>query len=130
MSNLGASRVFPGGIVVYADTAKQALLNVPETILKSHGSISKETALAMAYGARAAFNADLAVAETGIASTLPSWRNRSERPPGLYFVAIVADGYEQIDHCIFSGNREHTKFQAAELALRLVLNYLEDTDRN
>lgn len=126
----GASRVFPGGIVAYANTAKHALLNVPETILESHGSVSKETALAMAYGARSAFGADLAVAETGIASALPSGRNSAERPPGLYFVALVADGYEQVDRCIFPGNREETKFQAAELALRLVLNYLGDADRN
>ena len=121
----GASKVFPGGIVAYANPPKQALLGVPEAVLEAHGSVSEQTALAMAHGARAAFGSDLALAETGIASALPQGRANPERPPGRYFIALVAEGYERVERYVFPGDREATKQQAAEAALQLVLDYLD-----
>ena len=121
----GASRVFPGAIVAYANPAKEALLGVPAATLEAHGAVSAETAAAMARGARAAFGADLAVAETGIASALPPERARPDRPPGLYFVALAADGYERCERHLFPGDREATMRQAAAAALRLALDWLD-----
>lgn len=63
----GASAVFRGGVVAYANAAKQALLGVPEALLATHGAVSEPVAAAMADGARARFQADLAVAVTGVA---------------------------------------------------------------
>ena len=99
----GASRVFPGGITAYANPPKQALLGVPAAVLEEYGSVSPETALAMAQGAGAAFGADLALAETGIASALPPERATPERPPGLYFIALVARDYAHVARRIFPG---------------------------
>ena len=121
----GASRVFPGGITAYANPPKQALLGVPAATLEAHGSVSAETALAMARGARAAFGSDLAVAETGMASALPPERANPERPAGLYYIACVAEGYERVERQLFPGDREETKQRAAAAALRLVLDYLD-----
>ena len=50
-----------------------------------------------------------------------------ERPPGLYFIALVAEGYERVGRYVFAGDRQATKQQAAEAALRLVLDYLDAT---
>ena len=122
----GASRVFPGGITAYATPAKTALLGVSGETLETEGSVSAPAALAMAAGARRAFEADIAVAETGIASAFDP--PRPERPAGLYFVALVAEGFERVERCQFPGDREATKQQAAEAALRLVLDYLDATD--
>ena len=124
----GASRVFPGGITAYANPPKQAVLGVPAATLEAHGSVSAETALAMAHGVRAAFGADLAVAETGMASALPPERANPERPAGLYYVALVADGFERAERRMFPGDREETKQRAAAAALRLVLDYLDATE--
>lgn len=48
----GASAVFEGGIVAYANAAKNALLGVDEAILTRHGAVSVETARAMAVWAQ------------------------------------------------------------------------------
>lgn len=63
----GASAVFAGGVVAYANAAKQALLGVPEALLAAHGAVSEPVAAAMAAGAKARFACDLAYATTGIA---------------------------------------------------------------
>ncbi len=124
----GASRVFPGGITAYANPPKQTLLGVPADVIEAHGSVSAETALAMAQGARTAFGADLAVSETGMASALPPERANPERPAGLYFIAIVAEDFERAERNVFPGDREETKQRAAAAALRLVLGYLDSTE--
>ncbi len=123
----GASRVFPGGISAYANPPKQALLGVPAATLEAHGSVSAETALAMARGAREAFGADLGLSETGMASALPPERANPERPAGLYFIALVAEGFERAERYTFPGDRQETKQRAAAAALRLVLDYLDAT---
>ena len=72
----GASDVFLGGVVAYADTVKEAELGVPADVLAAHGAVSAETAAAMAAGARARLGADVAVAVTGVAG--PGRRHRGE----------------------------------------------------
>ncbi len=124
----GSSRVFPGGITAYANPPKQALLGVAASVLEERGSVSPETALAMAQGASAAFGSDLALAETGIASALPPERASPERPPGLYFIALVARDYAHVVRRVFPGGREETKQRAAAAALGLVLAYLDELD--
>jgi PncC family amidohydrolase len=116
----GASRVFPGGIAAYSNDAKVALLGVDRATLEGHGSVSEETALEMARGARRAFNVDIAVAETGIAGPAAG-----RFPAGTYCLAVAAEGYERTVRMQFSGNRAETKQQAANYALRLLLDYLD-----
>ena len=63
----GASAMFAGGVVAYADAAKRDLLGVPADLLAAHGAVSEPVAAAMAEGARRRFASDLAAATTGIA---------------------------------------------------------------
>ncbi len=63
----GASRVFLGAAVVYANAAKSAVLHVDPDLIAAHGAVSEPVALAMAQGARLQFAADLAIATSGIA---------------------------------------------------------------
>ena len=123
----GASRVFAGGITAYANDAKERLLHVDAETLREHGSVSEPAALAMARGAREAFEVDIAIAETGIAGPLPSGA-AGRYEAGLYFIAISAEGYERVERRQFSGGRSETKQQAAAQALRLVLDYLDSMD--
>ena len=122
----GASRVFAGGITAYANGPKERLLGVPDAVLESDGSVSEPAVQAMAEGARRAFAVDVAIAESGIASTLDP--PRAERPGGLYFVAIAAEGFARVERHALAGDRPATKQQAAAAALRLVLDYLDDLD--
>ncbi len=63
----GASDVFGFGWVTYANEAKQGQLGVPDAILERCGAVSRETVEAMAEGALARADADVAVAVSGIA---------------------------------------------------------------
>jgi len=83
----GASKVFLGGVVAYANASKTALLGVPEAVLAQHGAVSEVVAAAMAEGARARFGADLALATTGIAG--PDG-GTVEKPVGTVCFALAA----------------------------------------
>jgi len=83
----GASAWLHGGLVAYTNSVKIAILRVPPETLSAHGSVSAETALAMAHGAQRLFGATWAVGETGIAG--PQTGRRSAKPAGLTYIAVV-----------------------------------------
>lgn len=63
----GSSDVFSAGFITYSGHAKQSQLDVSSEILETFGEVSLATAWAMAAGALANSDADVAVAITGIA---------------------------------------------------------------
>ena len=63
----GSSDVFEAGYITYSYAAKLAQLKVSEDVVDTFGAVSVATAWAMARGALAASEADVAVAITGIA---------------------------------------------------------------
>jgi nicotinamide-nucleotide amidase len=116
-AHAGASAVFRGGAVTYANDAKIALLGVPPALLARCGAVSAEVARAMAEGARQAFSCDLALALTGIAG--PSGGS-AEKPVGLVHYAVAnAEGISD-RRVVFPGNREQVRRRAAYAGLSLV----------
>ncbi len=83
----GASAVFLGGFITYANTLKERLVGVRPETLATHGAVSEPTAREMAEGARRETGADLALAVTGIAG--PSG-GTPEKPVGTVFIALGA----------------------------------------
>ncbi|HEV8408694.1 MAG TPA: CinA family protein [Sphingomicrobium sp.] len=63
----GSSDVFEAGYVTYSNAAKVMDLKVSEEVVETFGAVSVATAWAMARGALAGSEADVAVAITGIA---------------------------------------------------------------
>ena len=63
----GSSEMFESGYVTYSNEAKMAELNVCLDVVETFGAVSVATAWAMARGALAASDADVAVAITGVA---------------------------------------------------------------
>lgn len=63
----GSSEMFEAGYVTYSNASKIAELKVSEDVVDTFGAVSVATAWAMARGALAASDADIAVAITGIA---------------------------------------------------------------
>jgi nicotinamide-nucleotide amidase len=110
----GASEVFVGGVVAYADVAKREQLGVPSEILEAHGAVSEETVRAMAAGACRAFRASHAVAVTGIAG--PSG-GTPEKPVGTVWLAASADGQVRAVKRVFPGEREEIRARSAQAAL-------------
>jgi nicotinamide-nucleotide amidase len=63
----GSSEYFAGGVVAYSNDAKSELLGVEPALIERYGAVSPQVAEAMADGALRRFEADTAVAITGVA---------------------------------------------------------------
>jgi len=114
----GSSAAFLGGVVSYANAAKMALLDVPQSVLDQAGAVSEACAAAMADGARQRLNADLAVAVTGIAGPTGG---TPEKPIGLVCFGLAAADGVRTERTVFTGDREAVRRQATEHALALLL---------
>lgn len=84
----GASDVFLGSIVSYANTVKHDLLGVPATVLESAGAVSAPCALQMARGAQDALDCGIAVSVTGIAG--PDGGSE-KKPVGTVYIAVSSE---------------------------------------
>jgi nicotinamide-nucleotide amidase len=114
----GASAAFRGAIVAYANDVKTSLLDVPEETLARVGSVSEETAVAMARGARRRLGVNCAISTTGIAG--PDG-GTDEKPVGTVWIAFASgdDGIET-RHLTFPGQRSDIRERAMVAALSLV----------
>ena len=117
----GSSDYFLGGVVSYANSAKERFLGVPASLLDDHGAVSAEAAIAMAEGARARFGSDLAAGITGVAG--PGGGSET-KPVGLVYVA-VAVGPDRADvqarQLRLPGDRSAVRERSARVALEWLI---------
>jgi nicotinamide-nucleotide amidase len=81
----GASRVFRGGVLVYATDLKASLGGVPEAMLTEHGPVHPEVAAALAESVRLRCQATWGVATTGVAGPDP----QHGIDPGTVYVSVA-----------------------------------------
>jgi nicotinamide-nucleotide amidase len=113
----GSSAYFLGGVVAYANEVKREELGVPAALLTRYGAVSKEVALAMAEGVRSRFGTSLSASVTGIAGP----DAEGSKPVGLTYVAVASERGSSCNEYMFSGDRWSNRRQAADEALRLLL---------
>ena len=118
----GASDVFLGSVVAYANRVKEEGLGVSREVLEHDGAVSAEAAAAMARGARERLGADIAVAVTGVAG--PDG-GTEEKPVGLVFVHAIGPDGEEARRTDLPGDREMVRGRATAAALHLVRRLLE-----
>lgn len=113
----GSSDVVERGFVTYSNAAKHELLGVPEALLRDHGAVSEPVARAMAEGALARSQADIAVAVTGVAGP---GGGSAEKPVGLVWFGLAQRGQPVVsEHQVFPGDR--TAVRAATVARAFAL---------
>ena len=117
----GSSAYMLGGIVAYANSAKEHLLGVDRTILEKHGAVSEACAIAMAEGARKAFGATWAVSTTGIAGPAGA---TATKPVGLVYVAVAGPELTGCVQLLLAGDRADVTEAATQRALTELRNQL------
>ncbi len=115
----GSSAVVERGFVVYSNDAKQELLGVSEDVLAAHGAVSEATARALALGALAHSQADIAVSVTGIAG--PDGGSAA-KPVGLVNFACARRGGDvvAIERRFGPQSRAAIRLASVEAALGLL----------
>lgn len=117
----GSSDYFERGVVVYSNISKTQLLGVPKLIIDSFGAVSSETAKAMAEGIKKSSGTNLGLAITGIAGPGGGVPNK---PVGLVFIGLASNKPTYVREFRFQGSRSEIKEQAAQEALKLILEFL------
>jgi nicotinamide-nucleotide amidase len=114
----GSSAYVAGGVVSYSNESKTALLGVDPALIAAHGAVSVEVAEAMADGALARFEADTAVAITGVAG--PGGGTEA-KPVGYVCWAVkLADGSKLVRDVRLPGDRAEIRDRSTTVGMHLL----------
>ena len=118
----GSSDYVAGGVVAYANEAKARMLDVDTALIETHGAVSEPVAEAMALGALHRFDADTAVATTGIAGP---GGGTEDKPVGtVCFSVMLADGPTLTRTLLLPGNRSDIRERSTTVAMHLLRRVL------
>ena len=119
----GSSDVVDRAFVTYSNEAKRDMIGVPWKAIMTHGAVSEPVARAMAEGALARSDADLAVSVTGVAGP---GGGTPEKPVGLVHFGALRKGHETIaERHIFSGDRDGIRRVSVLTALSMLTSLAE-----
>ncbi len=110
----GSSEYFLEGAVTYSNEAKMRTLGVPKKMIKDHGAVSEQVAIAMAAGVRRLANSTFGIGVTGIAG--PTGGN-AEKPVGLVYIALADDTQSTARKLLFPGDRQFIRTLSVNAAL-------------
>ena len=122
----GASEYLVGGVVSYANDAKVRQLGVDPALIERHGAVSPEVADAMALGALERFDADTAIAITGIAGP---GGGSEEKPVGtVCWCARLADGSVLARDTRMPGDRAEIRDRSTTVGMHMLRRLLRGED--
>jgi nicotinamide-nucleotide amidase len=118
----GSSAYVMGGVVSYSNEAKADMLGVDPALIESHGAVSEPVAEAMAAGALRRFDADTAVATTGIAG--PGGGTKDKPVGTVCFSVMLAHGATLTRTQLLPGNRSDVRERSTTVAMHLLRRVL------
>lgn len=121
----GASEVFLGSVVAYANQVKAWQLGVRQTTLDRFGAVSRETVSEMAAGAREKLGGDYAIAVSGI---MGPGGGSPEKPVGTVWIAVSGRDQLQAEKFNFSGERPQLIERTALAALDMLFHFSAEAD--
>jgi nicotinamide-nucleotide amidase len=120
----GSSEYVMGGVVAYSNDAKVELLGVDPSLIGEHGAVSEPVADAMAEGALRRFEADTAVAITGIAGP---GGGTEEKPVGTVCWSVRTTDSRGITRTIrLPGDRADIRDRSTTVAMHLLRRVLSE----
>jgi nicotinamide-nucleotide amidase len=117
----GSSNVVYGGFITYANEAKISQIGVPYALLKQHGAVSEQVAVAMAEGALGTAGTHIAIAVTGIAG--PDGGS-ADKPVGLVHFALASEDETKHVRKVFPKlDRDGVRHATVVQALKMLRDY-------
>ncbi|MCL2650468.1 MAG: competence/damage-inducible protein A [Candidatus Azobacteroides sp.] len=113
----GSSVYFKGGVVSYANEAKENILHVNPLDIEQFGAVSQQVVEQMAKGAQELFNTDCSIATSGIAG--PGGGTES-KPVGTIWIAVYFKEKIKFEKFLFGQNRENNIQRATNTALTML----------
>lgn len=120
---VGASEVFPGGIVAYSNQAKVELVGVHAEAIATDGAVSETVACQLAEGVTDRFGTDVGIGITGIAGP---GGGSVEKPVGTVWIATCVHGEVRSFRGRYAGGRDAVRARASQAALAAVYRRLVD----
>lgn len=117
----GASKFFKLSVVGYSEESKRAVLGISPSLIKKHGMVSEETAIAMAQGVMEIGRTDAALSVTGVAGP----ERMEDKDVGFVYIAASVKDRTESQGLKLSGDREEIKRQASLEALRFLKQVLD-----
>jgi nicotinamide-nucleotide amidase len=112
----GASKFFDMSVVSYSEGSKKSVLGTGASLLRKHGMVSEEAAVAMAEGVKRLSGADVTVAITGVAGP----ERLEDKDVGLVYMAVCLRDMVESKGMSLPGDRETIKRKASLEALRFL----------
>lgn len=121
----GSSDIFNGAIVSYSNGVKQSELNVDKDTMIEYGVVSQEVVSQMLDGIIEKFQADYAIAVSGVAG--PSGGTK-DKPVGMVVIGVMSKkaNSKEIEICHFEGDRKSIQTQSAKEALKKVFKFIQN----
>lgn len=121
----GSSDIFNGSIVTYSNKIKNQELNVKNETLEKYGAVSCEVVNEMLDGVINKFNADFAIAISGIAGPNGDTKNK---PVGTVVIGLGnSNNHKMVTVYNFNGLREEVQIQAAKVALKEISKFITNS---
>jgi nicotinamide-nucleotide amidase len=118
----GSSDYYLGGVVSYAYSAKEELLEVDHDLLVRDGAVSDTVACWMARSIRQRLGADVGVGITGIAGP---GGGSLDKPVGLVWIGLADAHGEQAKRYQWTSDRITNKQQSADAAIALLIAWAQ-----
>jgi len=113
----GVSNVFANGFITYSNQSKVDVLGVDPDVIKTYGTVSKETAIEMVKGLVKNTATRAGISITGIAG--PDG-GTPEKPVGSVYVAVMLDGEIDTMALKLNGDRERVRHMACLNAMNML----------
>lgn len=122
-SQPGSSEYYLGGLVCYADSIKESLLNVDANVIAERSSVCEEVAKQMVVGANKLFHSDYSIAVTGFAGP---GGGTDEAPVGTIWVAVGNAEKIVTKKLEKDSGRDKNLAVATFYATKMIHDYLKD----
>ena len=118
----GSSDIFNGSIVTYSNKIKNQELSVKNETLEKYGAVSCEVVNEMLDGVIKKFDANFAIAISGIAGPNGATNNK---PVGTVVIGLSdSNNHKIVAIHHFNGSREEVQIQAAKISLKEISKFI------